>query len=513
MIYIGAMFLLSWVMVFLMVPLIVKLAEKINTFDLPSNRKVHQRPIPRLGGLAFFSVFLIPFTCFYLYLCYSLNLPLNHIFYKPEWLGIIGGGFVIFITGLIDDLWKLKATTKLFFQIVGALCAFSGGLNIEKLTFLSEGYLSLPLYFSMGLTVLWFLIVINGFNFIDGIDGLAAGTAFLCSFFILLFAFQNDRYYMALPAVMVAGSTLGFLYYNSNPARIFMGDSGSYFLGYTMAAMAIKVARSEEGIINIFVPFMILFVPIVEVLVTVARRLIERERLFKPDTNHIHHCLLKKGFSPRLSAFILYGVTFLGGVIAISYKYLTKVILSIELLGFLCLFVILSFWTGYLNPILQLRFIKKVRALIKAFLFKLILYWNLFLLKEAKDPKKMAKILTKILSYMKIEQAKLTIFSPPIQNNPPEETEISYRIYEDKERVVNLSFPIVRKGCYYGNIEITKNLLEVKKGDIESFTHQLASIINKIAFSKICQKTSMSSSWQESKRITYTLIERHNNPS
>lgn len=329
-----AMFFLSWLVVILLVPPVIKLAKRYELVDKPSARKVHQVPTPRVGGIALFTAFIIPFTIFYAGLCYKLQLPLSHVLSKPDWLGLLAGGSLAFLTGLIDDITGLTPGIKLMGQTLAALCACFGGLTVKEMALpligpVSLGWLSIPV------TVLWFLTIINGFNLLDGVDGLATTLTFTTGFFLLLYCLQNNREYLALPAVIIMGIGLGFLHFNMNPASIFMGDSGSHFLGFQLAALALKACASEGGIANPAVPLLIFFVPLVDVAMAMVRRILRGHGIFNPDTDHIHHCLLRKGFSQNRILLIIGSATALTSTVGLISPYLNP-------LADLCLFGVVA---------------------------------------------------------------------------------------------------------------------------------------------------------------------------
>ncbi|SFM90806.1 glycosyltransferase family 4 protein [Thermodesulforhabdus norvegica] len=343
-----SVFFLSWLAVMLLVPLVMRFANKYKLLDKPSERKVHQIPIPRVGGIALFSAFTISFAVFYAGLCYKLHLPILHILDKPQWIGLLIGGGLVFVTGLIDDVLGLTPGIKLIGQIIAASCAYFGGLTITQINLPFAGPLHLG-WFSFPFTILWFLIIINGFNLLDGVDGLATTLTFVTGFFLLLYCLQNNREYLALPAVIIMGVSLGFLHFNMNPARIFMGDSGSYFLGFQLAALALKACTSEDGISSPGVPLLIFLVPLTDVLMATVRRILRGHGIFNPDTDHIHHCLLKKGFSQNAIISTIGLTTALTGTAGLTLPYLDP-LMNFCLLSTLAFFLTLFMARiGYLS--------------------------------------------------------------------------------------------------------------------------------------------------------------------
>ncbi len=419
MITVVAMFGFSWGLVFLITPLVVRLAHTLALFDIPSERKIHREPTPRLGGIALFSAFFLPFLGFYVRFCSSLHLSLDHILLKPEWLGIVIGGVIIFSVGILDDIRGVSPSFKFLAQCTSAIAAFSGGLTVGDLSLPFGNVLSLPFSLSLTLTLLWFVLIINGFNLIDGMDGLAAGTAFIAAFFLLIICFQYERYYMALPTVMVAGATLGFLHYNLNPARIFMGDSGSYFLGYTLAAIALKVSRDERGTTNLLVPALILLLPITDALMAAIRRGLRGMHIFRADKEHIHHCVLRQGFSQKHTVFCLYAVTFVAGTVATVVSCTPPLIAAVLVILTLSTFLFLAHTVGYLACVTETPPIRSFTGLLRYAGLLSSLEIRCWALKRATTTLELRHTLSQLFSYMELDYAQLTIFSPPLTISTP----------------------------------------------------------------------------------------------
>lgn len=296
-------FLLSLVLSLLLTPLVARLGNIVGGLDWPNMRKLHSRPIPRTGGVAIFFAFLLVW-----YLIYSFS--------QMQWLGFLqekqilfflGGGFLVLGMGLVDDVCRLGYRTKFLFQILGATLAFFGGLRIEVFyldgLYLDFGYLS---YF---VTLFWFVLLINAINLIDGLDGLAGGIIFfVCSVMVILLSIQ-EFHFLAVSYSILAGSVLGFLFYNFSPAKVFLGDSGSYFLGYMMAGLSIMGSVKSQVSTSILLPLLALGIPILDTLIAPVRRFLCGRKMFYPDKGHIHHRLLQMGFSTHKSVWIIYLLT------------------------------------------------------------------------------------------------------------------------------------------------------------------------------------------------------------
>ncbi|MEJ5300647.1 MAG: MraY family glycosyltransferase [Thermodesulforhabdaceae bacterium] len=460
-------FLVSWGLVFVITPLVEKLARKTRLFDLPSVRKIHAEPTPRIGGLAFFFAIFIPFVVFYFGMCLYLELPFTYLLSKPDWLWVLLGATFIFITGLFDDLVGVSSGLKLLCQCVSSFAIISGGLGIEKVLIHPWGIMSLHPALSIMVTVLWFLVMINGFNFIDGLDGLAAGTAFICGLFLLIVAFQTEHYYMTIPIIMLAGATIGFLHYNFNPARIFMGDSGSYFLGYALAAIAVKVSRDETiGGANVIVPVaVILSIPAIDVLVAALRRALRKNHIFKPDCEHIHHCMIQKGFSHSKTVFWLYGANCLMGLLGISYFYLPPPFFWTILFGTVVLLFLLASTFGYLDWLLKSNFVVFLKTKLVKARFRVSFLRDLWWLENASTIEEMRKRLVSILVQLNFDYARLTIFSPPIDEKS-HQREVVYPVLKSGSKILQVSaplqlnIPLIRGKTVYGYLFVERNIME-----------------------------------------------------
>lgn len=286
-------------------PFMARLGNVLKGIDWPNKRKVHTRPIPRTGGLGIFLVFWL---CWYLIDQFS-QLGLSNFLQNEKVLFFLIGGFVVLGIGLVDDIFRLGYKTKFLFQIIGASLAFFGGLRIEFF-FLNGFYLDFG-YLSYFITLFWFVLLINAINLIDGLDGLAGGIIFfVCTVMVILLSIQEFNI-IAISYSILAGSVLGFLFYNFNPAKVFLGDSGSYFLGYMMAGLSImgSVSVKSQVSTSILLPLFALGVPILDTLIAPLRRLLNGKKMFYPDKGHIHHRLLRMGFSMHKSVWIIYLLT------------------------------------------------------------------------------------------------------------------------------------------------------------------------------------------------------------
>jgi UDP-GlcNAc:undecaprenyl-phosphate GlcNAc-1-phosphate transferase len=289
-------FFIGFLFAFLVTPLVEKIAFKIGAVDMPTARKVHARPMPRLGGVAIYFSLLIAFG-------FAL---LRFQKFTPEVWGILLGGSVILIVGVIDDLRDLSPGIKFLGQIIASSVLIAFGMRIEFIgnpvgkQLLVLGPLSIPV------TLFWMLTLINTINFIDGLDGLAAGVSSIAAITLFFSAFQTGQITVAFLAIAVAGSAVGFLIHNFNPASIIMGDSGSMFLGFMLGAITLQGVMKSVVVLSLLVPLMILGVPIFDGVFAILRRIRHDKPLSRPDRGHIHHQLLDRGFTHRQTVIIIY---------------------------------------------------------------------------------------------------------------------------------------------------------------------------------------------------------------
>ncbi len=297
--------LITFISSLILVPLIKDIAIHINAMDIPDKRKVHKKPMPRLGGLAIFLSFLV-----------------GYMFFAPlttQMISILIGSFLIILLGIIDDIKPLKATTKLWGQIlVAIILVFYGKVYINELSFLGMN-LDLGLW-AYPLSLFITVACINSINLIDGLDGLAAGTSsiyFITIIIISILLGRTDSLGFILCLIML-GSTLGFLKYNFNPASIFMGDTGSMFLGFMVAVISLLGFKTAT-LTSFLIPILILFIPILDTLLAILRRLIKGESIGKPDKEHVHFQLLNKTSSVRKTVLIIYFINALFSAVSILY--------------------------------------------------------------------------------------------------------------------------------------------------------------------------------------------------
>ena len=310
---------LAFVASILLTPIVKRIAFRIGAVDSPNHRKVHSRIMPRLGGLAIFGSFLIGY--FILKPVDPISNSIDASMISIE-AAIIVGAFIIIITGVLDDMYEITAKAKIFGQLLGAgVVVIGGGLEISFINLpfggeLEFGYLSIPL------TILWIVGITNAINLIDGLDGLAAGVSTIALLTLATMAFIMGDVFVMSMAALLAASSIGFLFYNFHPAKIFMGDTGALFLGFMISVLALMGFKNVT-VVALIIPIIMLGVPISDTFFAIVRRMREKQPLSAPDKSHLHHCLLRSGFSHRQTVLIIYGIAILFGLAALLFSQAT----------------------------------------------------------------------------------------------------------------------------------------------------------------------------------------------
>ncbi len=308
----------AFITALLATPLVRKLAFTVGAVDRPDNhRKIHGKVMPRMGGLAVYAGFAAAVLVF------------GRL--SPAAIGIIAGGSLIVLLGFIDDWRGISPRVKLAGQVAAALVAVYFGLKVEFLTNpFDGGVIDLGLW-SVPVTVFWIVAVTNALNLIDGLDGLAGGTAGIAALTLACVVWvdmlQNGASDVQAEAIglalALAASVAGFLPYNFYPARVFLGDCGSLFLGYTLSALAVMGLAKGATFISVVIPVVILGIPLLDTAMAVVRRLFKRRPVFQPDREHLHHRLLQAGMSHVQAVLCLYGVNAVLGASAVVMTLVT----------------------------------------------------------------------------------------------------------------------------------------------------------------------------------------------
>jgi len=290
-------------------PIAIKIAHKLGAVDLPNARKVHKEAIPRMGGIAIYLGFIFG------------AVALGFIDTKVIYLLIAAS--VIMGMGLIDDVKGLDPKTKLIIEVVAALILIKGGFYVKFVTnpfdggVISLGMLCIPV------SVLWLVGICNAVNLVDGLDGLSAGISAIAALTISIVCFAQGEIIASSLAAVLAASAFGFLRYNFHPARTFMGDCGSLFLGFMLGALSIMGLSKGATTVSIFIPFVIMGIPIFDTFFAIIRRTFLHKPVFEADKGHLHHRLLALGFSHRQAVLAMYGISLFLGASAVLMAILT----------------------------------------------------------------------------------------------------------------------------------------------------------------------------------------------
>lgn len=314
-----------------MTPAAIRIAPKIGAMDIPKDaRRMHSRPIPRFGGLAM----MLGTEAGLWFFCHR----------DPKVWVIMLGGLFIYMVGIVDDLRGIPAKLKFLLQIACAVVIYVGGIQINFIRnpLHQSEYIAFPAFVSFIITVLWVVGITNTVNLIDGLDGLAAGVAAIASASIAYTAVLSGQFGVGLAMLAVTGAALGFLPFNFHPAKIFMGDSGSLFLGFMIAAISILGSTKGATLIATIVPFLVLGLPIFDTAFAIIRRWVSGYPIMEADKGHLHHRIMATGIGQRRTVLIMYCITAIMGVIAILFverNYVTCVILAVVAMVLICVFI------------------------------------------------------------------------------------------------------------------------------------------------------------------------------
>jgi UDP-GlcNAc:undecaprenyl-phosphate GlcNAc-1-phosphate transferase len=332
-------------------PLVRRLALAVGAVDDPGARRVHTRRIPRLGGIAMVVAFFLP-----LLLLLAAKTHVSQLFFARGRMvaGLVVGSLVCTTLGALDDLVGVKAKHKLLVQALAATIAYAAGFRIEAVTLPFLGEIRMQLL-AMPATVFWIVGLVNALNLIDGLDGLAGGVAFFACITNFVVAYLGGNVLVCLLAATLAGAIVGFLFHNFNPATIFMGDSGSMFLGYVLATTSLFASQKGGTAVAILVPVVALGVPVMDTMLTLARRFVERRSIFRADRGHIHHKLLDLGLSHRRAVLILYGASVLFTLASLAIYIGRSWQVGLTLAAIAGVVIALVRFVGYFNSVLLMK--------------------------------------------------------------------------------------------------------------------------------------------------------------
>ncbi len=290
----------------ILVPFVKKAAIHANAMDIPNERSAHTVPTPRMGGLAIFGAFLLG------YMLFART--------SIQMLSILIGGFIIVLIGIFDDIKPVRARTKLLFQLIAAcVVVFYGNIVLNRMDVLGLNIV-FPSPLNYLVTIIFIVSITNAINLIDGLDGLASGVSsiYFTTIAIIAFVLNKMQGLDTILSLIMLGSTLGFLLHNFHPAKIFMGDTGSLFLGFTISVIALLGFKATT-LTSLIIPILILSIPIFDTAFAIFRRLLKGEKISTPDKDHFHHQLLKMKFGVRGTVLIIYSINIIFAAVSIFF--------------------------------------------------------------------------------------------------------------------------------------------------------------------------------------------------
>ena len=316
-------FILAFVVTFVTTPYTMKIAKKIGAIDIPKDeRRAHKRAIPKFGGPAVILGFLV--STIYLLIVMSVENSINLFGVQEYWkklLGFLAGILIISAFCIVDDTKTIRPITKLIGQMLGAICIVASGIRIEGITLPFLNFPEMHEITSILLTLAWIVIVTNAINLIDGLDGLSSGISLIsCISLLIIFLMNNSPMIATVSVTALSGALVGFLPFNFSPAKTFIGDTGSNFLGFMLAVVSILGVAKTYTAAVIVLPVIVLGLPIFDVIFAIVRRIVKGKSIkavFKPDKGHLHHKLVAKGFTQKQAVLILYGLSASLGMFAI----------------------------------------------------------------------------------------------------------------------------------------------------------------------------------------------------
>ena len=316
-------FLLAFITTFVVTPHTMRLAKKVGAIDIPNDRRVNKKPMPRLGGLAVISGFFV--SIIYLFITTSIEGKLN-LFgqenYYIKMIGFFAGILVLGITCYIDDVKGIPSLVKLASQIIASIIVVACGIRIENISIpFTQGKIVISEVFSYIITICWIVGITNAINLIDGLDGLSSGVTLIsCLSLLMVFALNGSPLIAIVLITALAGALVGFLPFNFSPAKTFIGDTGSNFMGFSLAIISILGVAKTYTALVLIAPIIILGMPIFDTIFAIFRRIIKGKSIkavFKPDKGHLHHKLMSKGYTQKQAVLIMYGITAILGMFAV----------------------------------------------------------------------------------------------------------------------------------------------------------------------------------------------------
>ncbi len=318
-------------------PLAKKISVKMGAIDVPKDRGMHKKPMPRMGGIAIVMGFMITVL-----VLYRFNPEMN----VKQFTGFVVGASIIVVLGMVDDVKNLRARLKFCIQIVAALIVIYSGTRINVVMWPVTTYLQT---LSVPITLVWIVGVTNAVNLIDGLDGLAAGVSSIAALCLMILCIMTGSTTAVMLTASLAGACLGFLPRNFNPAEIFMGDTGSTFLGFVLAVTSILGVFKGYAILALIVSMLCLGLPIFDTLFAMLRRMAKHQPIMKADRGHLHHRLIDRGFSQRQAVLILYIVSLLCGLLAIFISFKDSRIFVVVILTIILLSLLIYYFNVHIK--------------------------------------------------------------------------------------------------------------------------------------------------------------------
>lgn len=308
-------------------PLAKKISIKVGAIDIPKDRGMHSKPMPRMGGIAIVLGFMITVI--------TLSFLVKGIEFR-QFAGLVVGAGIIVVLGMFDDIYNLRARFKLCIQIVAALVVIFSGIRINIVLWPFTAYLQT---LSGPITLVWIIGVTNAVNLIDGLDGLAAGVSSIAALSLMVLCIMTGSETAVMLTAALAGSCLGFLPRNFNPAEIFMGDTGATFLGFVLAVTSILGVFKGYAVLALIVSMLCLGLPVFDTLFAMLRRIAKHQPIMQADRGHLHHRLIDHGYNQKQAVLILYGISIICGLLAIlisikDIRTIAVVVLTVAVLSF-----------------------------------------------------------------------------------------------------------------------------------------------------------------------------------
>lgn len=318
-------------------PLVIRWAARLGVVDMPDSRRVHEKRVPRAGGMIFFPCLVL--GCVAVLLWWP-------VFWRDRYLGLLTALWLITIVGIWDDVRGMRASLKLLFQAAAGAVLFFSGYRLEHVSVPFTNAIVQLGFFDLIVTVVGVAAIINAVNMLDGLDGLAAGSVFImCGFLLINKAAQGAVAAGAILALMM-GATLGFLRYNFHPAKVFMGDTGSMGLGLVLAAETLDAVSQGAALATILLPLVILGIPLLDMVRTMVTRFRIARNIFEADKNHLHHRLLSLGLSHREAVLFIYGLNVYMGIMAVLYRHVAPAFRGLYLLALATFLILASYLIG-----------------------------------------------------------------------------------------------------------------------------------------------------------------------